>query len=154
MLKYDETTGTIRWKRNNKKAGAVKHGVYLVIGYQRKTYQAHRLAWLLYYKEWPKHQIDHINGVFTDNRISNLRDVPQFRNQQNIIAKRSDNSSGYRGVDWSKQRQKWRARLHNNGVSVHIGFFDTAEEAGLAYLAAKKLLHDCPIMNHLNERKS
>ena len=146
VLKYDPTTGIIRWKRANKIAGAVKHGTYLVIGLGRKTYQAHRVAWLLYYRKWPKYQIDHINGIFTDNRISNLRDVRQESNQQNIIDKRSDNSSGYRGVDWSKQKQKWRARIRINGVSMHIGFFDTAEDAGLAYLVTKKLMHDCHIM--------
>jgi hypothetical protein len=63
-----------------------KHGC--AMGY-RST--AHRVAWMLYYGELPRHVIDHINGDKLDNRIANLRDVTQaenlrhWRERKNVI---------------------------------------------------------------------
>ena len=54
--------------------------------------------------------IDHINGNRNDNRFDNLRlatDSQNIRNQK----KRKTNTSGFKGVGWSKQNKKWRSRL-------------------------------------------
>jgi hypothetical protein len=37
------------------------------------------------------------------------------------------------GVDWNKDKVKWRARLQTNGKAAHLGWFITEEEAALAY---------------------
>jgi len=52
---------------------------YIIIKINRKDYQAHRLAWLYEYGNFPKQTIDHINRIKTDNRICNLRDVSQSK---------------------------------------------------------------------------
>jgi len=106
-----------------------------------KYYKAHRLIWLLVYGEWPACALDHINGK-EDNRIENLRLAKRnwFDNNQNTPAKR-DNSSGHVGVDFYACRGLWRARISANKRCIHLGLFDTKEEAIAAYLAAKEQLH-------------
>ena len=79
-LKYDHLTGIItrrfyssRKGERIKQVGSLhKHG-YLHCKVGSKHYKVHRLAWFLYYGEFPKNDIDHINGIRTDNRIENLR---------------------------------------------------------------------------------
>lgn len=98
-------------------------------------YKAHRVAWLLTYGRWPDNCIDHINGDRSDNRISNLRDVSKADNARN--AKRRVNcTSGVTGVHWNRARQKWRAIIHFNKRCIHLGLFDTIEEAAAAREAA------------------
>lgn len=53
------------------------------IGIDGKLYLASRIAWLLYYGEWPRLTIDHRNGDRTNNRIRNLRDVTHHVNMNN-----------------------------------------------------------------------
>lgn len=56
---------------------------YRIITINQVNYLAHRLAWLYVHGEWPKYEIDHINRKPSDNRISNLRDVPHHVNMKN-----------------------------------------------------------------------
>ena len=43
------------------------------------------------------------------------------------------NSSGYKGVSFDKRRNLFRARVKVDGKEVWLGYFDSAEEASLAY---------------------
>ena len=95
----------------------------------RKKYYAHRIAWLMYYGEWPKNYIDHINQDSTDNRIKNLRDVTNAENHKNISLYKN-NKTGYIGVDIYKN--KYRARIRVDGIRKSLGVYDTAEEAAVA----------------------
>src|SRR5258708_4327318 len=47
------------------------------------------------------------------------------------------NTSGYRGVSWHKAARKWGAKIRVDGVSRHLGLFDTPESANTAYLHAE-----------------
>jgi hypothetical protein len=106
----------------------------------RRMYLIHRLAWLYVHGEWPHHQIDHINGDPTDNRLCNLRDVSQLLNNQNQRDAQKANKTGYLGVH--KKRGRFIAALNRGkGGSRHIGCFATAEEAHAAYLEEKRRLH-------------
>ena len=145
LLHYDPETGIFTRKvstANRVKvgdvAGCLRGDGYLSIMLQRRLYQAHRLAWLHTYGEWPTGQIDHINRVRTDNRISNLRDVTHKQNHQNR-SKPSSNTSGHPGVCWHKLNSRWVAQIKHNQKPIHLGYFSTIEEAVAARKAAEKL---------------
>ena len=96
-----------------------------------KSYYAHLIAWLIYYGEWPKNEIDHINQDPTDNRIENLRDVTHAENNKNQSL-HSNNTSGYMGVSFETSKNKYSAKISINGVGKFLGYYDTAEEAATA----------------------
>lgn len=76
--------------------------------------------------------VDHINQNKLDNRKSNLRDATKSLNALNS-GMWGHNKSGYKGVSWSKQAKKWRATINVQKKQIHLGFFDTPEEAHQAY---------------------
>jgi hypothetical protein len=83
--------------------------------------------------------VDHINGDSLDNRQTNLRFATP---QQNLQNKRLSSLSctGLKGVGWHKERRKFHARIQLQGIRYHLGFFEDAETAALAYDCAAKLL--------------
>ena len=147
-LNYDPESGVFTWRSSTShrvmgaRAGTVEKEGYLVISVFRRQYRAHRLAWLYVRGQWPLHQIDHINGTRADNRISNLRDVPQTLNQQNKRCAGSNNrSSCLLGVSWHRRHAKWVAAISVAGKRRNLGYFETAEAASAAYLSAKREMH-------------
>jgi hypothetical protein len=91
--------------------------------------------------KWPTYQVDHINGIKTDNRWKNLRDVNGFINQQNRLGPKKNNKSGFLGVTYMPARRKWRATIRFNGNGLHLGMFDKPELGFAAYIEAKRRLH-------------
>lgn len=79
------------------------------------------------------YHVDHINHNPLDNRKSNLRVVTP---QQNCF-----NTKNTKGYCWIKKSQKYKAYIKHNRKSIHLGMFDTPEEAKEAYLQAKEELH-------------
>ena len=72
--------------------------------------------------------VDHINHDKSDNRKSNLRICTAKENSRNRrIAK--NNTSGANGVSYRKDKNKWRVRITYNRKVIHIGDYDTIEEA-------------------------
>ena len=133
-LQYDPTTGILKWNarysnciKPSLEAGCKDHLGYLLIRVDGTLYKAHRLAWLLYYGEWPKNVIDHINGNAADNRISNLREALQRQNLRNS-ATRNDNTSGVKGISYHKQSGGWHARIwtDNKLTQKYFKEFDQA----------------------------
>lgn len=152
LVDYDCNTGIIIWKErgleyfqsekrspewlsrawNAAYAGKVaftakSHG-YFIGCILKKMVKSHRLAWAVHYGEWPDGEIDHINGDRADNRISNLRCVTSHVNRKNEGASKN-NTSGYSGVQWCKQTNKWRAVIKHNYKNVHIGRYVRKEDA-------------------------
>jgi hypothetical protein len=80
-------------------------------------------------------QTDHINRKKLDNRKSNLRHCTPSQNKANI-SKRSDNTSGYKGVIWAKRHRKWCAQIIVNGKLKNLGYYNDIEIASLAYKKA------------------
>ena len=123
-------------------AGCLSPNGYILIGINGKLYRAHRLAWLYVYGKFPKDQIDHINGIKSDNRIANLRESTHAENMQNEIKPRSNNTSGYLGVSWDKNRGNFVTSISINGKNKHLGYFEIAAEAHQVYLEAKRANHE------------
>lgn len=115
---------------------------YRDITIKGKKYRAHRIAWLHHYGEWPKLEVDHINGEPGDNRIANLRDVSPRVNKENIHKARKHGVSGYLGVQWNGQTSSWVAKIVVNGKKKHLGTFADPAEAHQEYLQAKRLYHE------------
>lgn len=80
-------------------------------------------------------EVDHINGDPLDNRRANLRFCNRSENTRNSI-KRSDNTSGYKGVAFSKRINKWRAYIYFEKKQKHLGYFDSVKDAARAYSEA------------------
>lgn len=78
---------------------------------------------------------DHIDGNGLNNCRDNLRPATYMQNAHNR-REYVNNSSGYKGVYWSKKMQKWAAKICANGKQKHLGLFDTPEEAHAAYCEA------------------
>lgn len=150
VLNYSEETGIFTWKyRGNlskswnsrcafKNAGCLDRG-YLIISLNGSTHRCHRLAWVYMTGKFPKGQIDHINGIGTDNRFINLRDVTPSENQRNRRCPQKTNKTGFLGV--SKSRGKYLASIRIDAKNINLGRYETPEEAHGAYLLAKRKHH-------------
>ena len=142
VLSYDPDSGKFTWKIHvsNVKAGSVAGSLdfygYINIRVDGKAYKAHRLVWLYTHGYDPENQIDHLNGVRNDNRITNLREVSQSCNMQNTKV-RSNNTSGFPGVYWNKRDQKWKAYICIQGKNHGLGYYDIALDAALARYTAE-----------------
>jgi hypothetical protein len=131
-LHYDKDTGIFTRLKNGKIAGFKDPRGYVSMNLGRRLHYAHRLAWMYETGSMPENSIDHINGNKSDNRFQNLREATQQQNVLNV-GKRARNSSGYKGVSFSKAAQKYEARYRFNKTSEYLGLFNTAYEAHVAY---------------------
>lgn len=88
----------------------------------------------------PGQDVDHINGDGLDNRRANLRLCHRRQNIRNQ-RKHRNNTSGYKGVFWQRDKGKWRASISKNYRSHHLGYFTGKTEAARAYDSAARELH-------------
>lgn len=156
LLDYDPETGVFRWRVTNsnravagKEAGCIetrRNTRYRTIPLRGRRYYAQRLAWLYMTGEWPEHIVDHRDGEGLNNRWENLRQATEAQNARNARRHR-DNTTGLKGVHFNRQLGRFQANIHADGVSHHLGLFDTAEEAGEAYANAAQRLHG-PFARH------
>jgi hypothetical protein len=98
-------------------------------GIKSKTTPLHRLISLAFIDN-PENKpcIDHIDNNRTNNNISNLRWATLGENSHNSNIRKS-NTSGVKGVGFNKASNKWRARITVDGIKIHLGSYDTKEEA-------------------------
>jgi predicted Zn-ribbon and HTH transcriptional regulator len=75
-----------------------------------------------------KMMVDHINRNPLDNRRRNLRYVTRSQNAMNAKC-RCDSSTGIRGVSYNPKRKNWKASIHKDGKTYHLGVFDNIEIA-------------------------
>ena len=83
---------------------------------------------------------DHKDSDGLNNQRVNLRICDPSQNSSNAVI-RSDNTSGFKGVSWRKNRRKWLAQIQHDHRVIHIGQFSTALEAAIAYDEAARKLH-------------
>ena len=60
---------------------------------------------------------------------------------QNERRVRKNNKSGFMGVRFRKERNKWTATIRVNNKGIRLGSFNTPEEAEMAYIEGKRKYH-------------
>lgn len=138
-FKNKKTHAINKTLHSGKKTGYLAGNGYVFIRIDNKLYRAHRLAWLYMYKEWPKEQLDHINGNRSDNRACNLRHTDNAGNRKNMC-KRKDNASGITGVSWYKAYSKWMVVITDKKKPYFLGYFDSIFDAACARKSAERNL--------------
>jgi len=135
LFSYDPTTGLLLHKKD---WGRARKGCAITSkdskGYTRvsikgRRYLAHRIIWLLEYDVLPNSDIDHVDGVRTNNKLMNLRLVSRSENLRRQL-KRQGLSSKYKGV--SKTNYGWVSQI-GSIPRFYLGTYDLEEEAALAY---------------------
>lgn len=127
---------TAIWAPNVQNYYAARQGI---VGGKRVRILMHRVVLGLNYGD--VREGDHIKPSETLNNMDeNLRianDIQQGCNHH----KRSDNTSGYKGVSFHKHVNKWQAYIYVSRKRIHLGYFPTKEAAYSAYCAAAKMYH-------------
>lgn len=138
ILHYDPDTGIFtRLKTTGSRAligmevGTLCSTGYLKVSINCKPFFLHRLAYLFMEGEMPNF-IDHINHAPADNRWSNLRNCSHRENLSNR-GKQANNTSGFKGVSWCKNRNKWEGHITVNRKKCFLGYFDDLIEAAKKY---------------------
>lgn len=145
ILSYNPKTGIFRYLKfpsrglHKEEAGTINSEGYVRIKIRKKAYLAHRLAFIYMKGKWPRYEIDHRNGVRSDNRWENLRAATDLENSRN--RKPHKNKAipvkGVYMVSTNKQRKNpYLAAICLNGRMIHLGVYPTIESASAAYQAA------------------
>lgn len=156
---YNPATGILTWRRRpkdhfpdskrwlnwlarfpGKRAGWTARtawGEYIQVGISSRKYQAHRIIWKLMRGAEPV-QIDHENGIGTDNWLDNLRAATAMQNGRNV-KKHKDGKSPLKGVH--KHKRKWVASIGHDNRVIYLGLFTTPQEAHAAYRKAATEFH-------------
>lgn len=85
-------------------------------------------------------QTDHRNHNTLDNRKDNLRTCTALQNNKHGTS-RKNSTSKYLGVHWDKKSRKWRANIRVNRILIHLGYYDSEEDAALFYNKAAEKYH-------------
>ncbi len=149
-LRYDEETGLLHWVEplsSRVKVGdpviSIRADGYIQVGICGRRFMAHRVIWLLVTGRWPNGILDHKDGVRTNNRWNNLREVSASGNSQNMRRAHRDTKHGLLGVSFIQNRKSkpFRSEIRVDGKPMRLGTFATPEEAHAAYLNAKRKFH-------------
>lgn len=145
IFSYDAATGRLLWRAGKKgrgcvegrEAGTTERGYRCIRLLGKKTY-AHRVIWEMFHGPIPEGmQIDHMNGVRSDNRIENMRLVTQQENLKNTRL-RDSNTAGVPGIT-ALPGGRFRARIGTGGGSTaYLGAFNTKADAVLARKEAER----------------
>jgi len=112
---------------------------YMEISIRNKKLLAHRVLWFMKTGEVPV-EIDHKNGIRSDNSVDNLRNVTHDKNLENGKG-RVNSTTGITGVHFYKSRGKWTAHITKHGKTNRLGYFDTIEDAIVARAKAEQELN-------------
>jgi hypothetical protein len=157
-LDYDPDTGIFTWRNRplahfvnqrgwatwnaqhaGSRAGSLCAASYWTIRLSRRLILAHRFAWLMVHGVDPVGmEIDHINGVRVDNRITNLRLATPSENAANK-RKALNTKTGIKGVQ--KIGRGYAAYITTNYKRLHLGYFSTIEKAAEAARLGRIRLH-------------
>lgn len=120
------TLATFNSFRAGKEIGSLNNQGYISMEIYGIYIDAHIVCWALYYGKIPDFEIDHSNGVKNDNRICNLREANDSQQQANKPLS-IKSTTGHKGV--YSLNKKWRAKIYHDNKNIHLGVFDTINEA-------------------------
>lgn len=129
-----------KWYARSPKAGKATYAIRTCHFNVTKSCAIAMHRSILGLEPFDKRQVDHVNGIGTDNRKINLRIVEPMQNTWNR-PRYCNNSSGFKGVSFNKAEQKFRAYICAKGKQYHLGFFDDPAIAHEAYKVASQRLH-------------
>lgn len=146
LTHFEYQDGELFWKvptcsnmKVGQPAGSNDSKGYKQISFKGKVYRLHRIIFLMHHGYMPDF-VDHIDGNKKNNRIENLRPTDKSKNNWNAKT-RSDNTSGFKGVSFNKQSNRWFGYIMKHGKHIHLGSFKDPEAAHNAVVAARKELH-------------
>lgn len=146
LITYDPLTGNVYWNKSpcrklkdGNLAGGLDSQGYWTIRYKKVVLSAHRLIWMKVHGYLPI-QIDHIDGVKSNNVFSNLREANNSQNGMNKDIQKN-NTTGYNGVSLNKRTGRFYAKICVNRLTTHLGHFETALQASEAYKKAQAEYH-------------
>jgi len=121
-------------------------GGYLGLGIEKRVYSIHRLVWLYEYGYFPK-EIDHINGIRTDNRLENLREVSRSQNNWNSKTN-SVNTSGHKGISLEEKYLRYKAYVKQFGKRYAKNFSFRTDTKEIALQRAVEWVRETREMLH------
>jgi len=146
---FEYRDGELYWKvdqsskiKKGDKAGYFtgrQMGKQKFVGIKGKGYPYGRIVFLMFHGYLPE-RVSFIDTNPLNTRIENLRAATM---SQTICyaKKQKNNTSGYKGVYFHKNTNKYAAQIVKKGKHHHLGLFDTPKEAYKAYCKAAKKLH-------------
>lgn len=116
------------------------HNTYVVRGVRKKN-KCYNIFMHRQILKTPKGMVsDHIDRNGLNNQKKNLRICSYAENLWNR-GKTSHNSSGFKGVTWSKERSKFKAQIRFKGKQHNLGYFVDPEKAAIVRNAKCRELH-------------
>jgi len=144
ILAYCDKTGIFFSKHKHttwRQVGSDNGHGYLLVHYNGKLHQAHRLAFFFMGIAIPNDkEVDHIDGDKQNNSFSNLRLVTRSENNHNTVAY-SNSSTGIKGLSWSKSHNSWRGNITIDGKTKAKHSKD--KQVVINWLAANRHAIDC-----------
>ena len=143
--RYEYRDGLLYWKKNHSNCkigelvGAINGLGYYTTRVNGITYPVHRLIFMFHNGYLPE-VVDHIDGNPLNNKIENLRSANYLTNKYNQKDYKN-NTSGHKGVYWSKEHQMWKTQINFNGKRKHLGYFNDLLDASEFVALARDMVH-------------
>lgn len=145
--------GDVLYRKTNLQVPAGHHDKssgYFKVKILGRSCLSHRVVFYLANGYLPTY-IDHIDRNKLNNSPSNLRACDKPRNVVNSLV-RKDNKFGYKGVTYHKAAKKFVAQTFTKGKRVHIGVYETPEEAAIVYNnKIRELFGEHAILNEIRK---
>ena len=132
-------TPSVTFVKIGDRVGSFNSSGYMTTKINSKQHLVHRLIYLHQNGEMPE-IVDHVDGNPRNNMIENLRAANRSENNCNSSVYKN-NSTGVKGVSYSKRTDSYIARVQRNGKRVTIGSFKLLEDAKQAVNAARLKIH-------------